>query len=128
MIKTYSEFLKLLTEGLITTYPLHMLDKQLRRWLDCKYDIIENVTNDIQLYIHEKIDKQVIEILHYECVRCGYFISVIIVLVTLYLIRIARLFIIFINKGISLFYLILYLCALEFLPVVICLKYISGLF
>jgi len=51
----------------------------------------------------------------------------VIVLATLYLIRVMRLFIIFINKNISLFYLILYLCALEILPVVIFVKYISGL-
>jgi hypothetical protein len=55
------------------------------------------------------------------------YIAGVIVLVTLYLIRIIRLFIIFINKNISLFYLILYLCALEILPVVISIKYISGL-
>jgi hypothetical protein len=46
---------------------------------------------------------------------------------TLYLMRVIRLFIIFINKNISLFYLILYLCALEILPVMIAVKYISGL-
>jgi hypothetical protein len=51
----------------------------------------------------------------------------VIILATLYLIRVMRLFIIFINKNISLFYLILYLCALEILPVVILIKYISGL-
>jgi len=45
----------------------------------------------------------------------------------MYLIRIVRLLIIFINRNISIFYLILYLCALEFLPVVISVKYISGL-
>jgi hypothetical protein len=55
------------------------------------------------------------------------FIAGSIVLGTLYLIRVARLFIIFINKNISLFYLILYLCALEILPVVISVKYFSGL-
>jgi hypothetical protein len=55
------------------------------------------------------------------------FIAGAIVLGTLYLIRVIRLFIIFINKNISLFYLILYLCALEILPVVICVKYFSGL-
>jgi hypothetical protein len=49
------------------------------------------------------------------------------VLVSFYLIRVTRLFIIFINKNISLFYLILYLCALEILPVVVSVKYISGL-
>ncbi len=45
-----------------------------------------------------------------------------------YLMRIIRLFMIFIRKKISIFYLILYLCALEFLPVVILLKYVTGLF
>jgi hypothetical protein len=51
----------------------------------------------------------------------------IITIAILYLMRVIRLFIIFINKNISLFYLILYLCALEILPVVIAVKYISGL-
>jgi hypothetical protein len=51
----------------------------------------------------------------------------IIVIATLYLMRVIRLFIIFINKNISLFYFILYLCALEILPVMMAVKYISGL-
>jgi hypothetical protein len=55
------------------------------------------------------------------------FSAAIIVITTLYLMRVTRLFIIFINKNISLFYLILYLCALEILPVVIAVKYISSL-
>jgi hypothetical protein len=45
-----------------------------------------------------------------------------------YLIRIVRLFMIFVRKNISIFYLILYLCALEFLPVAVLLKYVTGLF
>ena len=49
------------------------------------------------------------------------------ILLMLYLIRIFRLFLIFINRNISIFYLILYLCALEFLPVLITIKYFSGL-
>jgi hypothetical protein len=57
----------------------------------------------------------------------SYFIAGATVLATLYLIRVIRLFIIFINKNISLFYLILYLCALEILPVLISVKYITGL-
>ena len=57
----------------------------------------------------------------------SYFIAGATVFATLYLIRVIRLFIIFINKNISLFYLILYLCALEILPVLISVKYISGL-
>jgi hypothetical protein len=44
----------------------------------------------------------------------------------MYLIRITRLFIIFINRNISIFYLILYLCALEILPVAILIRYFSG--
>ena len=50
-----------------------------------------------------------------------------IVLGIIYLIRITRLLIIFINRNISIFYLILYLCALEILPVLISVKYFAGL-
>jgi hypothetical protein len=56
------------------------------------------------------------------CLKAG-----LVVLATFYLIRVTRLFIIFINKNISLFYLILYLCTLEILPVVVSVKYISDL-
>jgi Domain of unknown function (DUF4271) len=45
----------------------------------------------------------------------------------MYLIRVLRLLIIFLNKNISIFYLILYLCALEILPVLIIVKYFTGL-
>jgi hypothetical protein len=45
----------------------------------------------------------------------------------LYLIRIVRLFLIFIKRHVSIFYLILYLCALEILPVVVIIKYVTGL-
>jgi hypothetical protein len=45
----------------------------------------------------------------------------------LYLIRILRLMIFFINRNISIIYFILYLCALEILPVLVSLKYVSGL-
>jgi len=45
----------------------------------------------------------------------------------MYLIRVIRLFVIFINRNISIFYLILYLCALEILPVVISVKFFTGL-
>ena len=47
---------------------------------------------------------------------------------SVYLIRIIRLLFIFLNRNISISYLILYLCALEFLPVVISVKYFTGLF
>jgi hypothetical protein len=57
-----------------------------------------------------------------------YFVSGIIALGLMYLIRITRLFVIFINRNISIFYLILYLCALEILPVGISVKYFTGLF
>jgi hypothetical protein len=56
-----------------------------------------------------------------------YFISGVSILIILYLIRIFRLLLIFINRNISIFYLILYLCALEILPVLITIKYFSGL-
>ena len=52
----------------------------------------------------------------------------IIVLSLMYLIRIVRLLIIFINRNLSIFYLILYLCALEILPVGVSVKYFIGLF
>jgi hypothetical protein len=55
------------------------------------------------------------------------FISGITVLGIVYLFRVFRLFIIFLNRNISIFYLILYLCALEFLPVLISVKYFTGL-
>ncbi len=45
----------------------------------------------------------------------------------MYLFRILRLFIIFLNRNISIFYLILYLCALEILPVLVSVKYLTGL-
>jgi hypothetical protein len=44
----------------------------------------------------------------------------------IYLFRIVRLLIIFLNRGISIFYLILYLCALEILPVAITIRYFAG--
>jgi len=50
-----------------------------------------------------------------------------IIVAILYLIRILRLFLLFINYKISILYLILYLCALEFLPVLVSIKYFSGL-
>ncbi|MDR2886569.1 MAG: DUF4271 domain-containing protein [Bacteroidales bacterium] len=45
----------------------------------------------------------------------------------LYLMRVLRLFLLFINHKISIFYLILYLCALEILPVLVLMRYCSGL-
>lgn len=44
-----------------------------------------------------------------------------------YVFRVTRLFLIFIKRDISILYLILYLCALEFLPVSILVKYFTGL-
>ena len=55
-----------------------------------------------------------------------YFIAGVIIVAIHYLIRILRLFIIFINRNISIFYLILYLCALEILPVLIIIRFFSG--
>lgn len=45
----------------------------------------------------------------------------------LYLVRVSRLCLIFINRHASILYLILYLCALEILPVIIIVKYVTGL-
>jgi hypothetical protein len=57
----------------------------------------------------------------------GLIVSGIIIAALVYLIRIIRLLIIFLNRNISIFYLILYLCALEILPVLIVVKYFTGL-
>lgn len=46
----------------------------------------------------------------------------------MYLFRLLRLSFIFIRRNFSILYLILYLCALEFLPVLVMLKYFTGLF
>jgi hypothetical protein len=56
-----------------------------------------------------------------------YFVSGTIVLIIFYLYRVTRLLLIFIKRNISILYLILYLCALEILPVLILLKYFTGL-
>jgi hypothetical protein len=56
-----------------------------------------------------------------------YFIAGVIVLIIFYLIRVLRLFLIFMKRNISILYLILYLCALEILPVLILVKYFTGL-
>ena len=53
--------------------------------------------------------------------------SGVLVIGLLYLIRILRLLIFFITRNISVMYFILYLCALEILPVLVSLKYVSGL-
>jgi hypothetical protein len=45
-----------------------------------------------------------------------------------YLMRIFRLFLIFLKRDVSIFYLILYLCALEFLPALVVLRYLTNLF
>jgi len=44
----------------------------------------------------------------------------------MYIIRAMRLLLIFMSRNISIFYLILYLCALEILPVAIVLRYITA--
>jgi hypothetical protein len=56
-----------------------------------------------------------------------YLVFGIIVLGLMYLISVIRLLVIFLNRNISIFYLILYLCALEILPVLIVIKYYTGL-
>jgi hypothetical protein len=64
------------------------------------------------------------EILPYK----AFFIIGYIAFVALYLMRIARLFLIFLKRNVSILYLILYLCALEFLPVAVLIRYVTGLF
>jgi hypothetical protein len=55
-----------------------------------------------------------------------YILSGIIILGLMYLLSVIRLFLIFLNRNISIFYLILYLCALEILPVLVAVKYYKG--
>ena len=55
-------------------------------------------------------------------------ISGFISLIFMYVIRVLRLFLVFINRGLSIFYWILYLCSLEILPFLIVLKYSFGRF
>ena len=56
-----------------------------------------------------------------------YVLSGIIFIGLMYLLSVIRLFVIFLNRNISIFYLILYLCALEILPVLVAVKYYKGL-
>ena len=49
-----------------------------------------------------------------------------ILVLNMIIIRIIRLFSVFVRRGFSLFYMILYLCALEFTPILVFAKYISG--
>jgi hypothetical protein len=56
-----------------------------------------------------------------------YFVFGVIVLIIFYLYRVFRLLLIFIKRNMSILYLILYLCALEILPVLIIVKYFTGL-
>ncbi|HKK41417.1 MAG TPA: DUF4271 domain-containing protein [Bacteroidales bacterium] len=56
-----------------------------------------------------------------------FFFTGLTVLGLIYILRFARLLIIFLNRNISIFYLILYLCALEILPVLVLVKYFTGL-
>ncbi len=57
-----------------------------------------------------------------------FFLAGYIVFAALYLMRITRLLFIFLKRNVSLLYLILYLCALEFLPVAVLIKFVTGLF
>lgn len=54
------------------------------------------------------------------------FTAGLVTLAVVYSIRLIRFFFIFLKEKISIFYLILYLCALEFLPVLVLMKYITG--
>jgi hypothetical protein len=70
----------------------------------------------------------IILIVYTRILPVGVFItSGVIIIGMMYLIRIIRLLIIFLNRNISIFYLILYLCALEILPVLVAIKYFTGL-
>jgi hypothetical protein len=71
----------------------------------------------------------IIVLMHYTVMlpETSYIIPGAIVFFVMYLFRLVRLIYIFIKRGISIFYLILYLCALEFLPVVVSIKYFTGL-
>lgn len=65
-------------------------------------------------------------ILHIYTGIIGYRLCVltgVVVISGIYLLRVSRLLLIFVKRRISLFYLILYLCALEILPVLVTLKY-----
>jgi hypothetical protein len=55
-----------------------------------------------------------------------YFIAGFILMSVLYFFRIIRLLKIFINRHMSIFYYILYLCALEILPAVVLIKFLTG--
>ena len=57
-----------------------------------------------------------------------FFITGLSAMALLYIIRIIRLLFIFLARNISIFYFILYLCALEILPVMILTKYLTGHF
>ena len=57
-----------------------------------------------------------------------FFITGFSAMILLYIIRIIRLLFIFLARNISILYFILYLCALEILPVMIFLKYLTGHF
>jgi hypothetical protein len=50
-----------------------------------------------------------------------------VIVAAIYFLRVTRLFLIFITRHISILYLILYLCALEILPVAILIKYAGGI-
>ncbi len=56
-----------------------------------------------------------------------FFFTGLTILGLMYILRVTRLLIIFLNRNISIFYLILYLCALEILPVLALVKYFTGL-
>jgi hypothetical protein len=57
-----------------------------------------------------------------------FFITGLSVMLLIYIIRIIRLLIIFLSRNISIFYFILYLCALEILPAMVSVKYLTGFF
>lgn len=83
MIKTYEDFLFHLQEGLLNTYDINFSVKRVRTllgWYKIKkcQIVINEESNDFQLYIDEKINSDFIESLHKLLVSFGYFISIII--------------------------------------------------
>lgn len=54
------------------------------------------------------------------------FVTALTIIISVLIIRIFRLIVIFNRRGISLLYFILYLCALEFTPILVFVKYLSG--
>ena len=85
--------------------------------------------NIAQLYKFLAVPLSIINffILYLDIINDNILIGIaVIFILNLLAIRIIRLFFVFIRRGFSLLYLILYLCALEFTPIMVFAKYLSG--